>query len=508
MIVSILLFIGFGILLIALYVKKATEWKNSPPGPYIYPIIGSIPAMGALDPVPYKAFHALSLMYGPAVRICLGLQNMMILSSYEVMKEAMNNEDLDDRAPPGTSKDLVFDASMDTKIMSFFSKGMDDNADLRIQWRDMKRFALRSLKDLGFGKTGSEESILDELQLVVKNIDQKIKENNGTVTLGKTLNCAALNVVWNLIGGSRYEYDDAKMLKLIDAVGAFMCLGRDVVGKPLGNIPILRYMPPYKSKMDKIQYDMQNFKKFIYDTIEERKMIANDLHSIDDKCFIDLFLEEQNKPNHVGHFSDDQLAMNCLDIFVAGSETTSKSQEFLIALMMHYPDVQAKVHAELDSLANGRTYIDMNDKDKLPYTEATMNEAWRQMAVAPFGPPRIGHKDVKIGKYNVPKGTLIMYNTHTMHMDPSIWGDPQAFRPERFIANGKFEPSDRLFPFGIGRRRCLGESLARMEAFLFFSNIMLNYSFKPINGVPPSLEPEAGFTNGPYPYSCNISRRF
>jgi len=325
------------------------------------------------------------------------------------------------------------------------------------------------------------------------------------VTLDKTLNCASLNIVWNLIGGSRFEYDDAKMIKLIEAVGAFMCIGKDVVGKPLGNIPFLRHVPPYKGKMDKIKSEMKNFKKFIFATIEERKLLAG---HIEDKCYIDLFLEQKANPDSVGHFCDDQLAINCMDIFVAGSETTSKTQEFLIALMMHYPDVQAKVHAELDSVAHGRTYIDMNDKDKIPFTEATLNEGWRHVAVAPFGPPRQGHKDVRIGKYMVPKGTLIMYNTHTMHMDTNIWGDPEAFRPERFLVKGKFEPSDRLFPFGIGRRRCLGETLARMENILFFANLMLNYSFKPINGVPPSLEPEAGFTNGPYPYSCIINKRF
>jgi cytochrome P450 len=250
---------------------------------------------------------------------------------------------------------------------------------------------------------------------------------------------------------------------------------------------------------------MYNFKKFIFDTIDERKICAG---NIEDKSYIDLYLEQKEKAPSGSIFTEDQLAHACMDLFVAGSETTSKSQEFLIALMMHYPDVQAKVHAELDSVATGRRYIDMNDKDKLPYTEATLSEAWRHVAVAPFGPPRIGHKDVRIGKYLVPKGTFIMYNTHTMHMDPLIWRDPQVFRPERFLVNGKFEPSDRLFPFGIGRRRCLGETLARMENFLFFTNLMLNYTFKPINGKPPSLEPEAGFTNGPFPYSCIINRRF
>merc|ERR1719222_489769 len=175
--------------------------------------------------------------------------------------------------------------------------------------------------------------------------------------------------------------------------------------------------------------------------------------------------------------------------------------------MMHYPDIQTKIQAELDQVANGRTFIDLNDKVNLPYTEATIHEAWRLWPIAPFGPPRTIYKEVQIGNYVVPKNTGIMYNTHTLHMDEKYWGDPLLFRPERLIVDGKFEPNERLLPFGIGRRRCLGENLARMETFLFFTNLMLNFNFKPVNGELPDLGPEAGFTNGPFPYSVHITSR-
>jgi len=92
-------------------------------------------------------------------------------------------------------------------------------------------------------------------------------------------------------------------------------------------------------------------------------------------------------------------------------------------------------------------------------------------------------------------------------MDEAYWGDPKTFRPERFTEEGKFKPNERLFPFGIGRRRCLGESLAKMESFLFFANLLLNFSFSCEAENLPSLAPESGFTNGPYPYKCMIERR-
>ena len=90
-------------------------------------------------------------------------------------------------------------------------------------------------------------------------------------------------------------------------------------------------------------------------------------------------------------------------------------------------------------------------------------------------------------------------------MDEDHWGDPEVFRPERFLTDhGDFRSDEMNLPFGIGRRKCLGESLARMENFLFLSNIFQNFKFVQIGDSPPSLEPDVGFTNGPYPFTTKI----
>ena len=89
-------------------------------------------------------------------------------------------------------------------------------------------------------------------------------------------------------------------------------------------------------------------------------------------------------------------------------------------------------------------------------------------------------------------------------MDEKYWGDPHIFRPERFLANEDFKADERNIPFGIGKRRCLGENLARMENFLLFSNLLKNFSFQSVNGKLPDLSPQAGFTNGPQPFETFI----
>jgi len=457
--------------------------------------------MAKLDPVPYKAFHTLSKLYGGLTRLAIAGTNMLLITDMEDMKKAMNNQDLDDRLAAPTTYIVLFQEALKRGSFSFLFKNNSQLDDLGAQWRELRRFMLKSLRDLGYGKSASEEAILHEATLIVEQISQKMDENNGTVSLGNIFNCAALNVVWNLIAGRKFDYDDANMAKLIDAVNSFMVIGKDVIGKPLGSMPWLRFVPPFRSKMAKVEKDLEAFRKFIWESIEERKAIKEKESS----CFIDMFLAAASEDT-TGLYTEEQLVHLCVDLFLGGSETTSKSQATMIALMVYNPDVQAKIHAELDSVANGRTFIDLNDKANLPYTEAAIFEAWRRWPVVPVGPPRVAYKDVQIGGYTVPAGTAVLYNTHTLHMDHNIFKDPELYRPERLIVNGKFE-NERIMPFGIGRRKCLGESLAKMESFLFFANIMLNYSFKAVNGELPDLGPEAGFTNGPYPYRVHITRR-
>jgi len=502
MVVTLLLFFAVLLLLLALYVKHAIRWKNPPPGPYVHPLVGSMPTLSKLDPVPHLGFHTLTEMFGPVVRIVIGVQNMLVLGGFEEMKEAMNNELLDDRSPSGTANLIVFD-DIKSRAISFFGRSEDQTLDKAEQWRELRRFTLKSLRDLGFGKAASEEAILEETTLLIENTHKQIKVHDGKVCLDKNLSCAALNVIWNLMASQRFEYQDENMEKLLDYSNAFMLMGKDVVGKPFGTMPFLRFFPPFRNKFNTIYSGIKKLKAFLQSAIDERKSL---MVSGDPECYIDTFLDKITEDKS-GIFTETQLIHCCLDVFVAGSETTNKTQGYAIAMMMHRPDIQRKVQEELDRVADGRSLVTLKDKDDLPYTEATFNECWRYCNIAPFGPPREGLVDVKLGDYTIPAGTQVMYNTYSMHMDRDIWGDPQEFRPERFIDDGKFKPSDRLFPFGIGRRRCLGETLARMENFLFFANLMLNFTFSNVGEEPPSLEPDPGFTNGPFPYFSKIQSR-
>jgi len=114
----------------------------------------------------------------------------------------------------------------------------------------------------------------------------------------------------------------------------------------------------------------------------------------------------------------------------------------------------------------------------MPYTESLLAEILRCSSIVPVGVPHRALKDIKINGYDVKKDTVIMSNFYYIHYNEKIWGDPLNFRPERFLSpDGKvFKKHEALVAFSVGRRQCLGESLARDTLFLFITNIFQRFT--------------------------------
>ena len=109
--------------------------------------------------------------------------------------------------------------------------------------------------------------------------------------------------------------------------------------------------------------------------------------------------------------------------------------------------------------------------------EATILEIMRLSSLVPFGVPHAPLEDVVYKGYSIPKGTMIFGNQYAAHYNKEIWGDPENFRPERFLSpDGKQVLRNKAWmPFGAGKRQCMGESLARDEMFLFFTNLVRQF---------------------------------
>uniref|UniRef100_A0A915EKT0 Cytochrome P450 n=1 Tax=Ditylenchus dipsaci TaxID=166011 RepID=A0A915EKT0_9BILA len=194
------------------------------------------------------------------------------------------------------------------------------------------------------------------------------------------------------------------------------------------------------------------------------------------------------------------------------SDTTSNTMNFLILYMVVFPEVQAKMQEELDQVMgdneDGKKLICLAEKAKLPYTNAVINESQRLVNLVPITLIHRTTKDVVIGGYAVKKGARIVPQVSSVLYDEKIFPKPHEFIPERFIEDGQLKKCEELIPFSLGKRQCLGESMARMELFLFTANLFYLYKMSAVNPLkPPSLEKVTGLTVSPIKYNCIIEKR-
>ena len=115
------------------------------------------------------------------------------------------------------------------------------------------------------------------------------------------------------------------------------------------------------------------------------------------------------------------------------------------------------------------------------------------------------HRTTQLNGHTVPKGTQVIPLIHAVHMDPALWKDPEVFNPERFLnAEGQVVKPEYFIPFGVGRRMCLGDALARAELFLFFSSLLHVFSLQVPEGAElPGLRGQAGVTVSPENFKVN-----
>lgn len=119
------------------------------------------------------------------------------------------------------------------------------------------------------------------------------------------------------------------------------------------------------------------------------------------------------------------------------------------------------------------------------------------------------YRDIEINGYKIPAGSHVVPLINSVHMDPNLWDNPEEFNPSRFLdTEGKVRKPEFFIPFGVGRRKCLGDILARMELFLFFSSLAHTFNISLPEGQPmPSLKGNVGVTISPQSFKICLTPR-
>ncbi|KAL0366225.1 UNVERIFIED_CONTAM: Ferruginol synthase [Sesamum radiatum] len=176
-----------------------------------------------------------------------------------------------------------------------------------------------------------------------------------------------------------------------------------------------------------------------------------------------------------------------VDLFVAGSDTTSSTVEWAMTELLLSPEKMAKAKNELKSVIGENKQVEESDISRLPYLQAVVKEIFRYHPAGPLLIPRKAEDDVEINGYMIPKNTQIFVNAWAIGRDPSIWSNPSSFEPKRFLdSNIRFKGQDfMLIPFGSGRRMCPGWLLSDRMLHLMVASLIHNFGWKFEPGVKP-----------------------
>ncbi|XP_007480558.2 cytochrome P450 2J2-like isoform X2 [Monodelphis domestica] len=475
------------LLILASYVQRRRRRQQSkyPPGPLRLPIFGNVFEIDIKKP--HISIQECVRKYGNIFSMDLLSAPMIVVTGLPLIKEVLVNQGqvFVDR-PRSPLQSYIF------KINGLFmSNGQE--------WKDQRRFTLMTLRNFGLGKKTLELRIQEEAIYLTEAIrEEKGKPFNPHFQI----NNAVSNIICSVTFGNRFEYHDSQFLELLKSLNQVSVLQASWECQFFDIFPrIMKLLPGAHKKLFR---EFQKLESFVVHVIKKHK---EDQNSEEAQDFIDAYLKELSKGNITSSFNENNLVACTLDLFFAGTETTSTTLRWALLYMAFYPEIQGKIQAEIDRVIGHSRWPTMADRENMPYTYAAIHEVQRMGNIVPLNAPRVATVDTTLAGYHVPKGTMLLTNLTALHRDPKEWATPDTFNPEHFLEDGQFKKKEAFLPFSAGKRVCLGEQLARAELFIFFTCLLQRFTFQAPPDTQLSLDFQAGMTLSPVFYQiCALPR--
>ncbi|KAL3858774.1 hypothetical protein ACJMK2_009027 [Sinanodonta woodiana] len=481
----------FVVLLVVYYITKKTDGIPPCPTP-VLPVLGNlIHLLVNNDALDY--FRKLRDKYGDVFSLYMGSQFIIVINGYTTIKEALvQNGRVFSNRPKNYLTEVL---TGDYGILCTSGK----------KWKEHRRFAMNALQELGFGRSSFEQNIMEEAKELINIIEE---QNGRPFQMKGIVNTCVSNIISQIVFGKRFKHTDANFMKFLNKL--------DEAAKLVANtsvlvncFPFLQYLPGDPMKFRLLQKYQREFDEWYEEILDEHKMTYKEGQPRD---YIDFYIAEARRRDASGipsTFTDTQLFTVIRDLFGGGSETSATSIIWALLHFLHFPEIQRKCFEELDRVVGRDRLPSLKDKENMPYLEATILEVLRVYPVIPLPMPHAVSQDVIFHGYYIPQGTTVIVNLDSVLRDPAIFKEPEKFRPERYLdADGRVDKPLEHIAFSLGRRFCPGESVAKMELFLFLAALIQKFEFHPVEGEQlPELKGILGITFSPAPFLIRAVKR-
>lgn len=456
---------------IFLFCLEACLWirnlalKKRLPGPFAWPLVGNAMQLGQM---PHITFSRLAKKYGNVYQIRLGCNDIVVLNGYTAIRQALVQHSKEFAGRPNF---ISFQIISGGKSMTF--------SNYSEQWKAHRRVAQSTLR--AFSSANSQTKKAFEQHIVAEAMDMvrsflRLSADRCYFNPSHEFTVAAANVICALCFGKRYGHDDPEFRALLGRVDKF--------GETVGAGSLVDVMPWLQSFPNPVRSVYQNFKtinKEFFAYVKDKVVQHRDTYDPDvtrDMSDAIISVIEHGKNNML---TKDFVEGTVTDLIGAGQDTVSTVMQWMLLLLVKYPAMQTKLQEQIDKVVGRDRLPSMEDKVNLTYLDAFIYETMRYTSFVPVTIPHSTTTDVTIEGFHIPKDTVVFINQWSVNHDPQKWQDPQTFNPSRFLdENGALNKdlTSSVMIFSTGKRRCIGDQIAKTEIFLFLAILLHQCTFK------------------------------
>lgn len=295
--------------------------------------------------------------------------------------------------------------------------------------------------------------------------------DGGVIDIDREMMRLTLAIVCKTLFSTEVEADTARVGEAMTALIEMM---------PVLMIPGSQYFQHLPLPMfRRFKHAGETLDRTVYKIIEERRASGEDKGDL-----LSMLLMSVDED---GGMTDKQVRDEALTLFIAGHETTATALTWAWLLLAQHPEVESKMHAEIDSVLGDRAPT-FEDVPALRYTTNVLAETMRLYPPA-WAIGRTANAPLELAGYEIPQGSILLLSPYTMHRDPRWWPLPSSFQPERWETEDPSRPKFAYYPFGGGPRLCIGERFAWMEGVIVLAALARAWRFHRADATPVRTSP-------------------